>query len=129
MTTSPLPLRFDYLPAWAVISLYFALAIPFLWLGARSMGGMDSFRKWTAIALRLDLLLFIVLLIAGARWEQRPKNLAVVVVRDVSRSTCNVPTRFAGGLQPQIAQYVHELARNKPKSDRIGAVSFDRKSM
>ncbi|HSV13372.1 MAG TPA: VWA domain-containing protein, partial [Tepidisphaeraceae bacterium] len=129
MSNSPLPLRFDFLPAWQAAALYLMLAIPVLWLGARSMTGLASFRKWTAIAIRLDLLMFLVLLIAGARWEQTPKDLTVVVVRDVSRSTANVPSPNPAGLQMQVTQYLREAARNKPAGDRIGAVSFDRLSM
>src|SRR3954469_26045173 len=102
MSSSALPLRFDYLPLWQATALYIALAVPVLWLGARSMTGLDSFRKWTAIAIRLDLLMFLVLLIAGARWEQTPKDLTVVVVRDVSRSTANVPSPNPAGLQMQV---------------------------
>src|SRR5436305_1462354 len=102
MSTSPLPLRFDFLPAWQAVLLYLLLAVPVLWLGARSMTGLDSFRKWTAIAIRLDLLMFIMLLLAGARWEQTPKDLTVVVVRDISRSTTNLPPTRAGDAQGQI---------------------------
>src|SRR5205823_11739707 len=105
------------------------LAIPILALGARSMTGLDSFRKWTSIAIRLDLLMFLVLLIAGARWEQTPKDLSVVMVRDVSRSTSNVKSPNPAGLQMQVSRYLREAARNKPPADRIGAVSFDRLSM
>src|SRR5438874_10742209 len=119
MSTSPLPLLFDFRPACQAVLLYCLLAIPVLWLGARSLTGLDSFRKWTAIALRLDLLMFLVLLIAGARWEQTPRDLTVVVVRDVSRSTTNVRSSHPAGLQSQIAQYVRDLSRNKPADDLV----------
>lgn len=129
MPTLPLPLRFDYLAAWQVVFLYAALSIPVLWLGARSMVGLDSVRKWTSIALRLDLLMFLVLLLGGARWEQTPKDLTVVVVRDVSRSTTNVTGGRDGELQGRIARYVREAAGRKPAGDRVGVVSFDRLSL
>ena len=119
------PLKLEYLAGWQALLLYLCLAIPTFWLGARSMAGMEPFRKWMSVGLRLDLLMLLVLLLAGAQWTQRIKDLSVIAVRDVSRSTQNVTTANPLGIQADISSYLKDQAHRKPVDDRVGMVAFD----
>src|SRR3954465_12013516 len=89
-----LPLGFiidlEYMPWWKAILIWCALAVPIVWLGMRSLTGMGPVRKWVAIAIRLLVLLMLVLILAGARWNRMHKDVQVMVVRDNSQSTMHV---------------------------------------
>jgi len=93
----------------------------------RAMARQDPLRQWTAISLRLVVLLLLVLALGGARWERRNKNLEVVVVRDISGSTQYVHEFPDKTLQSSIDQWLTTSASDsqKPRDDTVGIVSFD----
>jgi Ca-activated chloride channel family protein len=125
MTFPAFPIRLDYLAVWQAIIVYLFLALPILWLGARSMAGLDPFRKWASVGLRLDLLMLLILILSGARWVEPIKDLTVVMVRDVSRSIENVNSADGSGIQADISRYVEDRLRAKPPADRVGVIAFD----
>src|SRR5687767_5238971 len=59
-------------------------------LGMRSLSGLGPVRKWVAIGTRLLVLLMLVLIIGGLRWQRQHKNLEVIFLKDVSESTKQV---------------------------------------
>ena len=90
----------------------------------------NGVRKWAAIAFRLLVLLVIVLLLGGARWNRTHKTLDLIVIRDSSKSTNqyrNFPSANKN-LTDAIDDYLKIAADEKHKAnrdDRIGVLSFD----
>lgn len=125
MTLPTFPIRLEFLQMWQAAALYLILALPILWLGMRSLNGLDAARKWASIGLRLDLLMLLVLILAGARWIKVAKDLTVVAVRDVSQSIQNVKSTDPGGVGAEISRYVADQVKTKPPNDRLGTVRFD----
>src|SRR3954468_11348650 len=119
----------EYMSGWKAVLIFLALAAPIVLLGIRSLAGMGPVRKWVAITLRLLVLLMLVLILAGARWQRVHKDVQVMVVRDNSQST-NHGRGFPGrNLDESIEDYLRISADNKHKThrdDRIGVISFDR---
>src|SRR5439155_21151904 len=81
------PLRFEFLSVPAVALLFVLLAIPIVYLGKATLAWQSARRGWTAIGLRLAAVWVLVMILAGARWERRNKDLDVIVLRDISTST------------------------------------------
>src|SRR4030095_6266665 len=80
------PLRFEYLSTPAVAALFLILSLPIIKLGRRTLLWQGERRGWTSIGVRLAAIWVVVMILAGARWEQRSKDLDVVVLRDISNS-------------------------------------------
>ncbi len=128
-----LPLGFlidlEYMPSWKAALIFAALGTPIVWLGMRSLAGLGSVRKWVAIAIRLLVLLMLVMILAGARWNRMHKDVQVMVVRDNSQSTQHVRGFPGRNLDESIEDYLRTAADPKHKlhkDDRIGVISFDR---
>jgi len=122
--------RFDQ-PAYLWLLL---LAVPIVWLGVRSLAALDPFRRWSAIVIRLLLLILIVGMLAGLQGVQRHDDLTVIAVVDHSESV----RRFASpppstatdnGQPPSVTQwardYIRAAAKDKRQDDRFGHVTFD----
>lgn len=122
------PLRFESLPAPAVAALFLLLAVPVIWLGRPTIRWQGPARGWTAIGVRLAAVWVLVLLLAGARWEQRNTDLEVIILRDVSASTASGPHPPRTGVAEAGADLALLAARNKPKNDRIGMIRFDERA-
>ncbi len=137
-------LRFDQ-PVYLWLLL---LAIPVVYLGLRSLGTLEGARRWTALGVRLLVLVLLVLMLAGVQAVRWHEDLTVVAVLDRSESV----TRFASGPKPgatvpggasgasgasggQTQQTIQawsddllaRAAKQKKNDDRIGVVSFDGK--
>lgn len=126
-----MPISFEYL-SWAqALLLYAALAAPVVWLGVRSLAGLGPVRRWVALGARLLVLLLVVLILAGARWQKVNRNVEVIVLRDVSDSTLNVVGYPARSLQQSIEEYLRGVEKSPAKrpDDRIGVVSFDSRAL
>jgi uncharacterized membrane protein len=119
------PLRLEYLTPLMALTLFVVLGGMIVLLGMRSLAGLGPVRKWVAIVLRLLVLLLFIFIIGGLRFQRTHKDLEVMVLRDVSRSTANV-TQFPGKtLQSSVEDFIKEVAeKNKPKADRIGVIGF-----
>ena len=96
-----------------------------VWLGRSTIRWQGPTRGWTAIGLRLAGIWVLVLLIGGARWERRNRDLEVIVLRDVSASTASVPHPGKNNICDLEEDYLKSVATRKPASDRLGVVSFD----
>lgn len=108
------------------------LAVPIAWLGVRSLAALDPFRKWSAIVIRLLLLLLIVGMLAGLQGVQRHSDLTVIAVIDQSQSVrqfARPPAEPGEANAPSIEQwvrrYVRAAAADRREEDRFGHVTFD----
>lgn len=64
------PLQMEFIPGWLVCIFFSAGAIPIILLGLSSLAGLGQTRMWTAIVLRLSVLLLSLLVLAGVRWTR-----------------------------------------------------------
>jgi uncharacterized membrane protein len=135
-TSSPLTLAWiidlEYMPGWKAALLFLALATPIVLLGMRSLAGLGPVRKWVAIVFRLMVLLVLVLILGGARWQRVRKSLDLVVLRDNSKSTEQFRAYPGKNLDDSIDDFLRAAADDKHKTgkdDRIGIIRFDRKPL
>jgi len=117
--------RFDH-PEYLLLLL---LAAPIVWLGMRSLAALEPVRRWTAIALRLAVLLVLTLMLAGMQGVRKHTDLTVMVVRDESESVRRLakpPDGSAGTMDEWISRYVEAASsRNRRQTDRLGVVTYD----
>ena len=121
------------------------LAVPLLamgWRGVGRLGWMDKARRWVAVAVRLVVLVFLVLMLAGLEGVRWHKELSVVAVVDESASVrfvkppqnvempAGVKAPAAGAdelrnINDYIRWWVSESGAKRDADDRIGLVTFD----
>ena len=121
-------IQFDYMSYLEAAILFAALAAPVVFFGRRSLVALGPVRKWVAIGARCLVLLLIVLILAGIRVERTNRDVEVMVLRDVSRSTQLVPVT-GGNLRKAVDDYLKKVVATdeaKKPGDRIGLISFDR---
>jgi uncharacterized membrane protein len=125
------PLVLEFMNGWQAALLFGALAVPIVQLGRNSLNGLGPVRKWVAIGVRLAVLLLLVLIIAGVRWQRRHEDLEVMVLRDVSRSTTLVTDYPGTTLQDSINDYLRSAMKQPDKhpNDRLGIISFKEKAL
>lgn len=130
-----MPLRFDH-PEYLWLLL---LAVPVTWLGVRSLATLDPVRRWTAITLRVLVLLLIVLMLAGVQSVRWHTDLTVNVVMDESESVKRFATPPVGGATGQevtaehgdnsieawMRSWVRDATQGHRLDDRLGWVGFD----
>ena len=122
----------EYMTGWKAALIFAALAAPVLWLGMRSMAGLGPVRKWVAIGLRLLVLLLLVLIVAGARWQRVHKSLEVMVLRDISDSTTLFRQYPGKNLQDSLDDYLRAVSDDKVKvgkDDKVGMISFSGRAL
>ncbi|MBV8781787.1 MAG: hypothetical protein JO353_10355 [Phycisphaerae bacterium] len=121
-----LPMHFEFLRWWQAGVLFVLLALPIVWLGVRSLHHLGRARQWTAITIRLLVLLLFVLILAGARWVQQNHDAEVIVLRDISLSTKQARDFPGKTLTSSVDDYLRTAAndQHKPPEDRIGVISF-----
>jgi len=108
-----MPFRFASPSALLLLLLVPALVI----ISRRSLAGLPPFRRWSALCLRIGLLLLLAFALAEIQWIKEGKDLTVFFLVDQSRS---VPP----GSRRQAAAYVNEAARAAGKHDRAGLILF-----
>lgn len=116
------------------------LAVPFVWLGWRSLAQLEPARRWTAIGLRLAVLTVLVLMLAGLQTVQRHSDLTVIAVVDQSESVRRFgqapakPQASDGaidadapqsGIEGWISSWLRSAASDRRETDRFGMVTFD----
>src|SRR2546423_15539318 len=120
------PLRPEYLTWPKILLLFGVFALPILALGMRSLNGLGPMRKWVAIFIRLAVLALFVLIVAGVRWQRTNKNLEVMVLRDVSESTSQVPPppnrKTLQEAEDEWFRWLGDDKNGKPNLDRMGVV-------
>ena len=122
-----MPFELEYFHGWTAAGLFVALALPVVLLGMRSLNGMGPTRKWTAIGLRLAVLLLSVLILGGLRWRRTATDLQVMILRDVSPSIRNVTDVPGQTVQSAVDRYVTSASNvaGRPPNDQLGLISFD----
>lgn len=111
------------------------LAAPIVWLGMRSLATLEPHRRYTAIALRLAVLLVLVLMLAGLQAVRTHGDLTTIAVVDQSESVRRFgqpPASFPSGpgstVETWIADYLQRAAADRRQNDRFGMVTFDGRS-
>ncbi|HRK30529.1 MAG TPA: VWA domain-containing protein, partial [Tepidisphaeraceae bacterium] len=126
-----MPISLEYMSWLQAVGLFALLATPVVLLGIRSLVGLGPVRRWVAVGTRLAVLLLMVLILAGARWQKINRTVEVMVLRDVSDSTLNVTSFPGDSLQKSIEDFLRSAADSKLKrpDDRIGVISFHSQSL
>jgi Mg-chelatase subunit ChlD len=88
-----------------------------LWLTWKSDVAVSAWRRWTAFALRVLVLLSLTLALAGVQWLKPQEGMNVIYLLDRSDS---VPA----GQQELARTYVNQSASAKRDNDRAGVVVF-----
>lgn len=120
-------IRFDNPQAlWLLL-----LAGPIVALGLHSLATLEPVRRYTAIALRLIVLLLLVLILAGIQSVQRHSDLTVMAVVDQSESVRRFAARSptdpqnpANG-ESWLRDYLRGAVSGKKADDRFGVVTYD----
>ena len=120
------PIHLEYFSGLTALGLFALLAIPVVLLGHFSLNGLGRTRKWVAICARLLLILGIVLLLGGIRWQRQHTAVEVMVLRDLSDSTSYVKNIPAPTVRESVNTYLQELMADKGRKpeDRIGVIGF-----
>lgn len=125
-----MPLQLQHFPWWVALLSFAGVGALVVLLGLWSLAGLGRVRKWTAITVRLLVVLFLILILGGARWERKHEDLEVMVLNDSSGSIDNVATFPGKGTDASVQQALDRYYRglqvdeNKKKNDRIGLISF-----
>lgn len=117
------------------------LAAPIVWLGMRSLSSLDTVRRWTAIGIRLAVLLVLTLMLAGLQAVRTHEDLTVIAVLDQSESVrryarppeapkvATVSPQKSNEPPPTIEQWQREYLRragaDRRTSDRFGLITYD----
>src|SRR4051812_20863931 len=108
-----MPFRLEYFSALTALGIFAALALPIVLLGIRSLAGLGPVRKWVAIGVRLVVLLLVVLILGGFRFQRQNKDLEVLVLRDNSLSTAQVRDFPDESLVKSINNYLTKASDEK----------------
>ncbi len=124
------PIHLEYFSGWIALALLAALGFPILLLGVRSLAGLGPVRKWVAISIRLLVLLLMILILGGIRYQRQSHDLEVMVLRDISQSTSNVQDYPGQTLQSSLDDYLRSVSdKEKPADDKIGEISFQNNAL
>jgi len=120
------PVRLEYFSGWTALGLFALLGIPIVFLGLGSLNGLGKTRQRVAIAIRLLVILLIVLILGGVRYQRTSKDLEVMVLRDISTSTTMVEDYPGKTLKDSIDDYLVAASstKDKPPDDTIGQITF-----
>jgi uncharacterized membrane protein len=102
-------------PIWLLTLL---AAVPWVvWLSWKSDVQIGAWRHWTALAVRLLVVLALALAMAGLQWKRPIEGMTVFYLLDRSES---VPS----GQQELARRYVVESSRDKKANDQTGVLVF-----
>ena len=104
-------------PWWLV--LIPLIVPPLIWTSARSLSGLGTLRRATAILLRTSVIALIVLALAGFQIVRKTDRLTTMFLVDASQS---VPRE----LRKSALDYVTEASKKRRKDDMAGVVVFGR---
>ncbi len=131
------PIRLQTFSWWVALALFAGLGGIIVLMGMRSLGGLGPARKWVAISVRLLVLAVLILILGRALWEQRHRDMEVMILHDVSDSMNNLadwPGRDAPTEKERRTRldatdsYFRSLSTDPTKrpDDRIGLIRFDK---
>ncbi len=123
------PIQLSHFSGVFATLLFLALALPIVLLGVKSLAGLGPTRKWTAIVVRLLVILTLVLILGGVTWTRTAEDVHVMVLRDVSQSTDQVRAYPGPSLDESVNQFLRDATKNnaetgKKAADRVGVISF-----
>ena len=120
------PLKMEYFSGWTALLLFLGFGAFFVGLGMWSLAGLGRTRKWVAISLRLLVLLCFILILAGARWQRRHRDVEVIVLSDISDSIDQFTGYSGNSYDTARDRYLDDAAKHKGKkpNDRVGVISF-----
>jgi len=123
------PIQLTHFSGLTALGLFVALAIPILLLARKSMAGLGPARQWTAVTVRLLVLLLLILILGGITWQRVAKDVHVIVLRDVSGSTSLVRNYPGPSLDESVNDFLRNATKNgdetdKEPADRVGVISF-----
>jgi uncharacterized membrane protein len=102
-------------PEWLLALLG---AIPWiLWLTIHSDVHTDSWRRWTAMGIRLVIVCALVFAIAGLQWNKPQEGMNVFFLLDRSDSVPSDQQEFA-------REYLTQVSNAKKREDNIGVLVF-----
>src|SRR5690606_34150398 len=111
----PWIIRFERAPGWVVIAACALAAGVLLASTWRSLSPLGPLRQWTALSLRLTVVILLIFALAGARWERRARDVEVIVLRDLSTSTQHAA---GGDAQQEIDRWLAVSAGGRPHRRR-----------
>jgi len=126
------PLRLEYLTPLQATGLFALVALPIVLLGWRSLVGLGPVRRWVAVGVRLLVLLLLVLILGGVRWQRTNTVLEVMVLRDISQSTQQARNFPGKSLQTSLDDFLVDATKQDPDkkpADRIGVISFHNRAL
>lgn len=125
------PLHLEYFNGWWALAIFLVLALPIVLLGVRSLNGLGPVRKWAAIGVRLLVLLVLVLILGGVRWQRQHKDVELLFIRDLSDSTSYVTQHPDDTLRKSVDEYMTQTLGGKEHkiSDRVGVIGFAENAM
>jgi uncharacterized membrane protein len=120
------PLKLDYFSGLTAFLIFLGLSAFFVSLGLWSLAGLGPVRKWVAITIRCLVALCFVLILAGARWQRRHKDVETIVCSDISSSIDQFTGYKADSYDAARDKWLQAVSDRKymQKDDRIGVISF-----
>lgn len=121
------PFAFEQ-PAWLVL-------VPICWaltllIGRKSLSGLGGFSRWSALTLRLIVILMLAGAIARPSWRREAQNVNVTVIVDESDSVRR-PVKDPSGkmvdLGTLVGQYVDEASSQAKPGDTVTRMTVARK--
>lgn len=108
------PISFEQ-PVW----LWLLLAIPVIAIvSRRSLAGLEPHRRVVAVLLRCAVVAVLAMALARIDYVRHNEHVAVMFVLDKSHS---IPDDLRNSAQ----EYIHQVAKDANRDDRVGVVSFD----
>lgn len=128
------PIHLEYIRGWEAFLLFLGLGAVIVFLGMRSLNGLGPVRKWTAIVIRLTVLLLFILILGGIRWQRVHKNLEVMALVDVSGSMRyfgQYPGHPTKPLRAAEDEWITSLSKepDRQPDDKIGVISFKQNAL
>jgi uncharacterized membrane protein len=123
-----MPLRLQYFSGGVALAAFVILAAPIVFLGMRNLTGMGKVRQWVAISVRLLVMLAMILILGGVRWQRVNENTEVMVLRDISLHTMLVQNYPGKTLQESLDDYLiksNDDKAKRPGLDKLGQISFN----
>lgn len=108
-------------PIWLV--LFIPAAALIVWWGRKSLSGMGTWARRTALLVRLLVVALIVGALADPHWRREAKNVAVNFIVDVSRSATGTTQ-----VQNNIAAYALAAGRRAEEGDLISFLTVAREA-
>lgn len=102
-------------------SVLFSVLCGFVFLTSyRSLKHLSRWKKYAAIAVRMDLLAVLTLLLAGLTYSKTVKDVSVVILRDASPSA----ERSEPGQCAAVEGFLAAAEKHKRPNDRVGQLHF-----